>query len=238
MNIQVKSITKAFNKTVLDNVSLTVGEGEMLCLLGPSGAGKTTLIRCIIGALKINSGEIIIGGTHVPNRKLMYNIGFMPQEDALYNDLTGSSNMEYFGGLYGMKDKELKKRINELLIMMDLHEDGNKMVSNYSGGMKKRLSLAIALMHNPRFLLLDEPTVGIDPVLRKTIWNKFNELKNNGCCLIVSTHVMDEAVKCERCALVYGGKIIYDDKTQNLIAKTQNGSLEELFFMVKGGCER
>lgn len=236
MKIEIKSLSKCFGrKKVLDQVNLVVDEGEMLCLLGPSGAGKTTLIRSIIGAVKINGGEIIIGGVSVPNRKLMYNIGYMPQEEALYGDITAMANLEFFGGLYGLRGIELKDRCNELLQMLDLFDDKDKIVAEYSGGMKKRLSLAVALLHNPKILLLDEPTVGIDPVLRKTIWDKFNQLKNDGHCLIISTHVMDEALKCERCALIYGGNIIYDDKTENLLKRTSNGSIEELFFMAKEG---
>jgi len=234
MKIEVKSLSKAFDKKlVLDDISISVNQGEMLCLLGPSGAGKTTLIRSIIGALKTDQGEIFIDGKQVPNRNIMYDIGFMPQEDALYKDLTGYGNLKFFGSLYGMKGKELKNRTLVLLKLMGLTKDKDITVYNYSGGMKKRLSLAIALLHNPKFLLLDEPTVGIDPLLRKSIWDKFYELKEQGCCLIISTHVMDEAEKCERVALIYDGKILYDDKTYNLIKKTKHGSLEELFFMAK-----
>lgn len=232
MKIEVNELSKHFGaKKVLDKVSLVVGEGEMLCLLGPSGAGKTTLIRSIIGAVKTNGGNISIGGVSVTNRALMYDIGYMPQEEALYGDITAVLNLEFFGGLYGLKGQTLKKRCNELLTMLDLYKDKNKMVSEYSGGMKKRLSLAVALIHNPKFLLLDEPTVGIDPILRQSIWNRFAELKNEGHSLIISTHVMDEALKCERCALIYNGHIIYDDKTENLLNRTKNGSIEELFFM-------
>lgn len=235
MTINIVNLCKSFGKkNVLNNINLTVNKGEILCLLGPSGSGKTTLIRSIIGAININSGEITVDGILIPNRKLMYDIGFMPQEEALYSDISGIGNMMFFGGLYGINTKELKTRSEELLLMMDLFKDKEKMVSEYSGGMKKRLSLAITLLHKPKYLLVDEPTVGIDPVLRKAIWEKFEELRQNGCCLIVSTHAMDEAVKCQRCALVYDGKIIFDDKTENLLAKTKSGSIEELFFMAKG----
>ena len=236
MGITINGLCKSFDKKiVLDHIDLSVEQGEMLCLLGPSGAGKTTLIRSIIGAIVINEGRVAIDEVTVPNRLLMHKIGYMPQEDALYNDITGLGNLEFFGGLYGMKGKMLRARCEELLKMMNLYEDRNKMVANYSGGMKKRLSLAAALLHSPKYLLLDEPTVGIDPILRKTIWDKFEELRAGGCCLVISTHVMDEAAKCPRCALIYGGKVIFDDKTENLIAKTKTGSIEELYFMAREG---
>jgi ABC-2 type transport system ATP-binding protein len=236
MQIEVKGLSKYFGKKlVLDKVSLTVNEGEILCLLGPSGAGKTTLIRSIIGALKTDGGEIVINGITVPNLKLMYDIGYMPEQDALYADLNGFDNMAFFGGLYKIKGKTLSGRIDELLKMLGLFDDKYKLVAEYSNGMRKRLSLAIALLHNPKFLLLDEPTAGIDPILRKTIWEKFYELRDAGVCIIVSTHVIDEAEKCERTALVYDGKIIYDDTTKNLKAQTRTGNIEDLFFMAKEG---
>lgn len=234
MEITVKNISKSFgSKKVLNNISLHVNSGEILCLLGPSGAGKTTLIRSMIGATKIDQGEICYDDIRVPNRELMYHIGFMPQADSLYPDLTGLENMNFFGGLFHIKNEELKNRIDELLTTMGLFEDRNKYVCDYSGGMKKRLSLAITLLHQPDVLMLDEPTVGIDPVLRKTIWDTFEALKNNGTTIIVSTHVMDEATKCKRCALLYDGDLIYDDLTETLLAKTKTGNIEDLFFMVK-----
>lgn len=234
MEIIINKVCKSFKeKKVLDNIALKVKSGEILCLLGPSGAGKTTLVRLIIGALASDSGEIIIDGLKMPNLKLMTKVGFMPQNDGLYEDLSAVDNLMFFGGLYGMKGKKLKSRINEVLKLMNLTEHKDRLVSNYSGGMKKRLSLAVALLHKPELLLLDEPTVGIDPVLRKTIWEQFNKLKEENVAIIVTTHVMDEAEKCDRTALIYNGKLIYDDKTENLIAKTPNGNIEQLFFMAE-----
>lgn len=231
MKIEVKNINKSFNKIpVLKNVSLTIEDGEMLCLLGPSGAGKTTLIRLITGALKPDKGEIIMAENQRISLELLKKIGFMPQNDALYNDITGYQNLLFFGGLYGLKDKLLKERAEEVLSLMNLSADKNKLVQNYSGGMRKRLSLAIALLHKPDVLILDEPTVGIDPVLRKSIWDEFAKLSSEGITIVVSTHVMDEAVKCNKAALIYNGNLIEHGLVSDLLAKTKAGSLEELFF--------
>ncbi|NCB52616.1 MAG: ABC transporter ATP-binding protein [Clostridia bacterium] len=233
MQMKVNAVSKSFGeKLVLDNVTLEVKSGEIVCLLGPSGAGKTTLIRLITGALKADGGDITINGIKVPSMKLYAETGFMPQNDALYNDLTGLENLLFFGGLFRMRDK--RKRALEVLGLLDLEEDKDKLVQNYSGGMKKRLSLAIALLHNPKFLILDEPTVGIDPILRQTIWEQFYKLREEGVCIIVTTHVMDEAVKCSRTALIYKGALIFYDTNENLLKKTKNGNIEELFFMARG----
>ncbi len=232
MSIKVHEISKTFDKKqVLNKITLNVNSGEIVCLLGPSGAGKTTLIRLIIGAIKADSGEITIDDIKAPSIKLYNKVGFMPQNDALYNDLTGLDNLLFFGGLY--KIKNVRQRAMEVLNLLDLTDDKDKLVLNYSGGMKKRLSLAVALLHNPRFLLLDEPTIGIDPILRQTIWEQFYKLRDSGVCIIISTHVMDEAVKCNRTALIYNGSLIYNDTTANLIAKTKDGNIEDLFFMAK-----
>lgn len=234
MEIAIRNISKSFSKKrVIEDISLTVNSGELICLLGPSGSGKTTLIRLITGAIKPDSGEIFIDGVKMPDFEMMKQIGFMPQNDALYTDISGLDNLLFFGRLYKMPEKALRARITEVLTLVDLIEDKDKIVINYSGGMKKRLSLAIALLHSPHLLILDEPTVGIDPVLRKEIWNEFVLLKNQGITILVTTHVMDEAEKCQKAALIYNGRLIEFDSVENLTAKTETGSMEELFFIAE-----
>lgn len=232
MSIIVRGVSKKFDKRpVLTDVSLDIGRGEIVCLLGPSGAGKTTLIRLLLGAIKADAGEIAIDGVRVPSMKLFPKIGFMPQNDALYNDLTGLDNLVFFGGLYKLKD--LRRRAMDALALLNLEKDAAKLVANYSGGMKKRLSLAATLLHGPQYLLLDEPTVGIDPILRRSIWERFYKLRDAGASIVISTHVMDEATKCNRTALIYDGRLIYNDTTENLLAKTPDGNIESLFFQAK-----
>lgn len=231
MDIVLSHIGRSFGKkTVLQDVSMTISGGEILCLLGPSGAGKTTLIRLITGGLRADSGTIKIGDTVCPNRQIMKHIGFMPQNDAVYTDISGLENLLFFGRLFGMREKALRERADELLAQMRLTGDKDKPVAAYSGGMKKRLSLAIALLHSPDILMLDEPTVGIDPVLRKSVWETFELLRQSGCTILVSTHVMDEAARCQKAALLYNGRLIAHDSLTELLAKTQSGNIEELFF--------
>lgn len=231
MNITVDNLSKKFSgKAVLDGVSFSASGGSILCLLGPSGAGKTTLIRLLLGAIPADGGSITIDGRSVPNLEVLKNIGYMPQNDALYDDLTGEDNLKFYGSLFGMDGKRKKKRIAEVLALVDLLQDRRKLVRYYSGGMKKRLSLATALLNEPGLLLLDEPTVGIDPVLKRTIWNRFAEMKQTGITMIISTHVMDEVTECDTAALIYGGKLIKYDAVRSLIASTATGRIEELFF--------
>ena len=229
MDIIMEDVSKDFGKSrVLENINFKINSGDIVCFLGPSGAGKTTLIRLILGAISITSGKIKIGDTLVPNINLLKKIGYTPQNDALYDDLSAEDNLKFFGGLYKIKD--INEFINRVLNIVDLEKDRHKLVRNYSGGMKKRLSLAIALLHDPDVLLLDEPTVGIDPILRRSIWNEFKRLKEQGKTLIVSTHIMDEARECDNAALIYEGKLIAYDKVETLINSTKTGKLEELFL--------
>jgi len=229
MDIKIENVSKDFGKSrVLEDISFNIKSGDTVCFLGPSGAGKTTLIRLILGAILATSGKIVIGDTVVPNINLLKKIGYTPQNDALYEDLSAEDNLKFFGGLY--KVTNINEAMSRVLGIVDLEKDRRKLVRNYSGGMKKRLSLAIALLHDPDVLLLDEPTVGIDPILRRSIWDEFKKLKEQGKTLIVTTHVMDEARECDNAALIYEGKLIAYDTVETLTNSTKTGRIEELFF--------
>lgn len=231
MDIQLSHVNKSFGDTaVIRDVSFTIAAGEICCLLGPSGSGKTTLIRLMIGALPADSGTIQFDDTEMPNMAILKRLGFMPQNDALYEDLSAQGNLAFFGGLYHLPKRTLEARIAEVLDMVELTNHKHKLVKNFSGGMKKRLSLAIAILHEPDILFLDEPTAGIDPVLRRKIWAQFQALKAQGTTIIVSTHVMDEVIECDKGALLYNGKLIEYDSVDRLLEKTGSGRIEELFF--------
>jgi ABC-2 type transport system ATP-binding protein len=231
----MKDVTKSFKKQqVLSNINLSINENEIFGLIGPSGSGKTTLIRLIIGAISADKGNIKVADYQVPNLKALDIIGYMPQNDALYNDLSGYDNLMFFGGMYQLSKSQRKERAEQVLKLVELENDAKKKVINYSGGMKKRLSLAVALLHDPKILILDEPTVGIDPLLRKKIWEEFYNLKQQGKTIIITTHVMDETVKCDRLALIYHGSILDCDTVGALLGRTKNNSIEEL-FLERGG---
>ena len=229
--IQISHISKSFDKQcVLNDISLHIPQGKIVCLLGPSGSGKTTLIRIILGAIPADSGEVRIADTIVPNRPLLSRIGFMPQQDALYENLSAIDNLAFFAGLYGIDRKTFRRRAEEALLLVGLEADRDKLVAKFSGGMKKRLSLAVATLNNPDVLLLDEPTVGIDPVLRRSIWQQFDQWRTEGKTLLVSTHVMDEVNECDQAALINHGRLIAYDTIDNLLQSTQSGHIEELFI--------
>ena len=229
--IGVRDVEKAFGKEkVLKGITLSIAPGEVFGLLGPSGSGKTTMIRILAGTLAADAGQVTLDGVRMPRLESLARIGFMPQYDALYSDLSGLDNLRFFGRLYKMNGSRLRKRIDEVLELTDLGADRKKRVANYSGGMKKRLSLATALLHGPDVLLLDEPTVGIDPVLRRSIWEEFGRLRAEGRTLVVTTHVMEEADRCDRAGLLYGGRMIACGEVPDLKASSPDGTLEGLFF--------
>lgn len=231
MDIQLSHVSKSFgDNQVIRDMSFTIPTADICCLLGPSGSGKTTLIRLMIGALAADRGTIHFQDTAMPNMDILKRLGFMPQNDALYEDLSAEGNLKFFGGLYHIPKRTLQTRIDEVLAIVDLTDHRKKLVKLFSGGMKKRLSLAIAILHEPDILFLDEPTAGIDPVLRRKIWQQFQAFKAHGTTIIVSTHVMDEVVECDKAALLYNGALIEYDTVDALLNKTDSGRIEELFF--------
>ena len=231
MLVEINGVSKRYrSQQVLQDIRMNIREKEIFGLIGPSGAGKTTLVRLIIGAVRANAGEIRLGNCRVPDIRAMRLFGYMPQSDALYSDLSGWDNLKFFGGMYGLAGGGLRRRGAELLRLVELEADAGKRVGDYSGGMRKRLSLAVALLHDPQLLVLDEPTVGIDPVLRRKIWDEFARLRRQGKTLLITTHVMDEAVKCDRLALIRDGRVIACDTVPALLERTREHSIEALFF--------
>ena len=229
--ITATGIIKRFgSEEVLSGINVALQSGEILGVLGPSGAGKTTLVKCILGTLKLDGGEVEIHETRMPNLRMMDRVGYMAQQDALYDDLTGLQNLVFFAQLKGMQKRAATEQAHALLKLVELDRDENKKVVNYSGGMKRRLSLTAALIGDPDVIVLDEPTVGIDPVLRELFWEEFKRLKALGRSIIVTTHVMDEAEKCDRLILIRSGSIIEDGTPGELRARTELGTLEAAYI--------
>ncbi|OIK16039.1 glycosyl transferase family 2 [Bacillus sp. MUM 116] len=234
-SIIVNEISKSFGKKqVLNHVSLVIEPGQIYGLIGPSGSGKTTLVKIIVGMDRPTKGNVRVLGIPVPNLKLLQKIGYMAQADALYTDLTGEENLAFFASLFKVKKQEQKKRIAYAADLVNLTVDLKKKVHAYSGGMKRRLSLAVALIQDPDILILDEPTVGIDPELRLSIWSELYRLKDAGKTILVTTHVMDEAEKCDRLAMVRDGKILTSGSPQELKQQYGITSLEEVFLKAGG----
>lgn len=218
---------------VLKDISLSVAAGDILCLLGPSGCGKTTLVNLIMGVDVPTSGTVRALGEGAPFRAARARIGFMPQDDALYEDVTAEENLRFFAALYGVKGERLTRRMGELFAFVRLDEHRKKLVHDYSGGMKRRLSLAVALVHEPAVLVLDEPTVGLDPEHRRYIWNHLEALAAQGCAIVVTTHVMDEAERCARIAMIREGRLIADAAPADILARTGTATLEDAFLALE-----
>lgn len=228
---QLTRASKSFGKQlVLDQIELQLKSGTILGLIGPSGAGKSTTIKCLLGIERLDQGTAEIFETKMPNRKILGRIGYMGQSDALYNDLTGKENLHFFGQLMGLQKTALEDAITKNVRLVNLESFLDKPVKTYSGGMKRRLSLAITLLCDPNLLILDEPTVGIDPSLRVAIWQQLRTLAQQNKGIIVTTHVMDEAEKCDYVGLIIEGKVFAFGTPEELKQSFDAKSIEEVFL--------
>lgn len=218
--LDVKALRKSYGKVVaLDGVSLRAGEGETVGLLGPNGAGKTTTVSIIAGLLRPDSGEVLIGGSPLrgDTDPIKRKIGLVPQDMALYDELPALDNLFLFAALYNLDHSTANRAIADALDLVGLANRGRDKVGTFSGGMKRRLNLAAALLHDPQILLLDEPTVGVDPQSRNAIFDNLETLKRRGKTLIYTTHYMEEAERlCDRIIIIDHGKVIADDTLAGL----------------------
>ncbi len=231
--VEARNLTKRFGKFVaVDHINLEIRRGENFGLLGPNGAGKTTTIRMITGVIKPSEGYVKVFGIDVARerKKVLKYIGYMPQKFSLYEDLTVEENIRLYGRLQGLTGSLLKERVKELLERFYLWEFRRRLAGKLSGGMKQRLALATALVHDPALLILDEPTAGVDPPLRRKFWEHFRELNREGKTILVTTHYMDEAENCDRLALMNRGRIIAEGTPREIKRKALGGDLVEIVF--------
>lgn len=218
--IAIRELRKSYNShEALKGISFNIKEGEFYGLLGPNGAGKTTTISIMSSILTPDSGEVLINGNNIythPNESKKI-IGVVPQEIALYNELTAEENLWFWGGLYDVPKTELKNRIDEVLTLFGLFERRKDKVSAYSGGMKRRINIAAALLHQPRIVFMDEPTVGIDPQSRNLIFEVIEKLHSKGMTIVYTTHYMEEAERfCDRIGIIDNGQIIAEGTLDEL----------------------
>ena len=214
----------------LAGVSLDIPSGITFGLLGPNGAGKTTLLRIWLGLTAPNSGTAKVLGSNIPPRSVLPRIGYMPQDLAVYLDLTVEENLALFGRLVGMEDDAIDARTDEVLGLVDLSGRRKSLVSTLSGGMRRRTSLAATLLHDPDLLLLDEPTVGVDPELRASFWTYFKQLTARGKTVVITTHYMEEASRCDMVALVHRGRLLARDAPAAIKDRTGAANLDEAFL--------
>ena len=228
--VDVSDVSRSFGSIkALDGVTLRVRRGEIYGLLGPNGAGKTTLIRLICGLLEAQAGTVTVLGQTMPNVRVLRQIGYMTQQAALYPSISVEENVRFFAAINGAEDG-----VDQALELVHLSERRGSVVSTLSGGMRQRCSLACALVHRPQLLLLDEPTVGVDPQLRVQFWDYFRRLAAGGTTIIVSSHVMDEADRCQRLGLIQYGRLLAEGTPADIRVQGGSQNLEEAFLALAG----
>jgi ABC-2 type transport system ATP-binding protein len=214
------------SKRVLPAISLDLREGVVTGLVGPSGSGKTTLMRAIVGVQIVHSGEVEVLGRAAGSPELRRRVGYVTQSPSVYGDLTVRANLRYFARVVGAPSS----RMDEVLDLVDLDREADQIVRTLSGGERSRASLAVALLGRPELLVLDEPTVGLDPVLRRELWGTFHALTEQGTTILVSTHVMDEAARCDELVLQREGEVIATGSPPALLERTGASDVEEAFL--------
>jgi len=236
--IVIHNLTKKYGDvTAVNGLSLEVNDGELFGLLGPNGSGKTTTIKVLCGLLKPTAGQVYVGSYEVGKNlgKVKELIGVCPQEPAVYPTLTGRENVELFGSLHCMPKEELRKSTDFLLERLGLQGDAKRQVGKYSEGMKRRVSLTMAVVHDPEIAFLDEPTVGMDPQTRRAVWSFIRGLKERGKTVILTTHYMEEAEElCDRVGIIDHGKLIALGPPEQLKQKFTARNLEEVFIQLTG----
>jgi ABC-2 type transport system ATP-binding protein len=234
--VETHGLTKVFDgRKAVDHLNLSIEEGELFGLLGPNGAGKSTTVSMLSTILPPTGGTALICGYDIKRqpREVKRMIGVVPQEFGLYDDLTARENLAYFGRLHGLSGGRLRKRINDMLGLVQLEERADDKVRTFSGGMKHRLNLAVGLIHEPRVLFLDEPTTGLDPQARLAIWELIERFRSEGVTILLTTHYMEEADRlCDRVAIMDGGRVIALDSPAKL--KRSIGKMEVIEMRTKG----
>jgi ABC-2 type transport system ATP-binding protein len=231
--IEAQGLVRTFGHVrALDGLDLSVRTGEILGLVGPNGAGKTTFIRSVAGLLRPTAGVLHVLG-EAPGRRVAERIGYMTQSAALYEDLPVRDNLAFFGRLFGLSKGEARTRALEVLEVVELTGKERTPVRDLSGGMRQLTNLACAMVHGPGLLLLDEPTVGIDPLLRLKLWDHFRDLNAEGTTILVTTHVMEEAERCHRVAMIAAGRTIAVGTPDELRSSAGTASIEDAYLALR-----
>ncbi len=227
--IEIKDLEIDFGKNkIFEDLSFIINSEQITGIIAPSGTGKTTIFNAMMGLQKVNKGQVLYDGQALTNKKMYQKIAYMPQEGGLYGDLTGKENVSFFANL--AKVKITNEEIKNLFSEFELGDSINKKVDEYSAGMKKKLGLMITLLGNSEYFFLDEPTVGIDPVQKEEFWKKLVKLRSEGKTIIVTTHVMDEATRCDRLIFIRDGQIIASDAKENILKMVNAKNLNEAFI--------
>lgn len=234
VKIKNLSVTHSGGVKALKHINLELPEAKITGFIGPSGAGKTTLMKCIVGRLETTKGSVSVFGGQAGTNELRRNVAYMTQELSIYPDLTVWENLIYFAKMRGQSRKDARATVKRLLETIDMPDKADTLISNLSGGQKQRVSLAVALIGEPKLMVLDEPTIGLDPALRDRLWQLFNRIASGGTTLIVSSHSMDEAGRCENLVLIREGEILAHSAPKEIMHRTNTSSVEKAFLKLVG----